>query len=60
MPLAPFGRAAPFRGANANANANANALQRISANVITFCNGDLNPNTKQTTCRGWGFESLGV
>jgi len=28
------------------------SLVRSYANVIKFCNGDLNPNTKQTTRRG--------
>ena len=31
------------------------SLVRSYANVITFCNGDLNTNTKQTTRRGWGL-----
>ena len=31
---------------------------RNSQFAITFCDGDLNPNTKQATRRGWGFKPL--
>jgi CheY-like chemotaxis protein len=31
---------------------------RNSQFAIMFCNGDLDPNTKQATHRGWGFKPL--